>query len=237
MNTPLINPDTLCEALVANAKSAVRKATLMTLNELCRNQAALPGSNVTIAAIRRATERAGLFKDGRLLYNKSSGDYRTLIDAWNMQRGPQPDRLPSIRSLATDEWTNAITDPALRALVEKTVIERNTFRAQVNTLKNHAQVTIDRRPLGVSVVGDGRSTVAILEASAQLTETERETLKSAVDPDCLAKKGLREGARGEIIHERTGELLLDLGFTAAIRKILRLEPQTPAIKKRITGIG
>lgn len=81
------------------------------------------------------------------------------------------------------------------------------------------------------------STVAILEASAQLTETERETLKSAVDPDSLAKKGLLEGARGEIVHERTGELLLDLGFTAAIRKILRLEPQTPAAKKRITGIG
>jgi len=55
--------------------------------------------------------------------------------------------------LASADYLMRIEDPAIRSIVEAIVAERDKLRAQVNFLKAHAQVTIDRRPLGAIVSG------------------------------------------------------------------------------------
>ena len=104
--------------------------------------------------------------------------------------------------------------------MQATTAERDKLRAQVNMLKDNTVVTVDRRPLGASVVpGDNGHTVAVLTMEAQLTDSEREALEQAISPKFLRDQGWHEGPRGEIMTDK-GRTVFSVGYARAIRKIL-----------------
>lgn len=212
-----IHPNVVLESLLGKGGRAQRRTNLEKLHEVCREQNESGSRDFLLPTIGRLCEEQGIFK-GRVLYNAQSADYRTLITAWAAYAGPPAPKPPKV--LASYEYLARVEDPALRALMQAVVAERDKLKAQVNLLKANMQVTVDRRPLGATVVSTPTSEpVAILTMAAQLTPSERDALRKAVAPEFLAEQGWQEGSHGEIRNDR-GRMLFDVGYASAIRKVL-----------------
>ncbi|MBM3111648.1 gamma-mobile-trio protein GmtX [Pseudomonas arcuscaelestis] len=212
-----IHPDAVLEALLAKGGRSNRRANLAKMQELCRKQYEASTRDFSLPAIGRLAEADGIIK-GRALYNAQSADYRLLIEAWAAYAGPpQPKQS---RTLASHEYLMRIEDPAIRAIMQTIITERDKLKAQLNILKANTQVTIDRRPLGSTIASAPRAQpIAVLALSAQLTESEREALQKAVSQDYLEERGMCEGSHGEIVNER-GRTIFEVGFARAVRKVL-----------------
>lgn len=212
-----IHPDAVLASLLDKGGRSNRRANLAKVHELCRLQHAAGSRDFSLPAIGRLAEAEGILK-GRALYNAPSADYRTLIEAWATYAGP-PVPKPT-KTLASHEYLMRIEDPAIRSIMQAIIAERDKLKAQLNVLKAHAQVTVDRRPLGVSTsAAPGESPLTVLALSTQLTPSEREALQKAVSADYLEERGLNEGSHGEILNER-GRTVFEVGFARAVRKVL-----------------
>ena len=213
-----IHPDAVLESLLAKAERSNRRNNLTRMHELCRKQHEAGSRDFSLSAIGRLVEAEGIMK-GRALYNAQSADYRALIETWSAYAGP-PASKPT-KMLASHDYLMRIEDPAIRSIMQAIIAERDKLKAQLNTLKAHTQVTVDRRPLGATVsAAPGTQPVTVLALFAQLTPSEREALQKAVSTDYLEERGLREGSHGEIINEH-GRTVFEVGFARAIRKVLR----------------
>lgn len=215
-NTTDIHPDAVLESLLAKAERSNRRANLTKMHELCRKQHEAGARDFSVPTIGRLAEAEGIMK-GRALYNAPSADYRALIEAWAAYVGPPAPK--PIKTLASHDYLIRIEDPAIRAIMQAIVAERDKLKAQLNTLKAHTHVTVDRRPLGATISSATGAPVAVVELAAQLTPTEREALQKAVSAGYLDERGLKEGSHGEIVNER-GRTILEVGFARAIRKVL-----------------
>lgn len=215
-STADIHPDAVLESLLAKGGRSNRRQNLTRMHELCRKHHAGGARDFSVPAIGRMAEAEGIMK-GRALYNAPSADYRALIEAWAAYAGP-PAPKPT-KMLASHDYLMRIEDPAIRSIMQAIVAERDKLKAQINTLKAHTQVTVDRRPLGATVSSVSGVPVAVVELSAQLTPTEREALQKAVSADYLDERSLKEGSHGEIVNAR-GRTIFEVGFARAIRKVL-----------------
>jgi hypothetical protein len=215
-----IHPNDVLELLLSKSERSNKRANLTKMHEVCRKQYESGSRDFSLPVIGRQAEVEGFMK-GRALYNAQSADYRVLIAAWAVFAGPAPQKSSqSSKPLASHQYLERIPDPAMRSVIQAIIAERDRLKAQLNVLKAHTQVTVDRRPLGASIsVTSTTQSVAVLAPSAQLTSSERDALKKAVLPDYLEDKGLREGSHGEILNER-GRTIFEVGFARAIRKIL-----------------
>lgn len=212
-----IHPQAVLESLLAKGGRSNRRANLEKMYELCRKQHESGFKEFSLAAIGRLAEAEGIMK-GRALYNAQSADYCTLIEAWAAYAGPSTPR--PAKTLVSHEYLMRIEDPAIRSIMQATIMERDKLKAQLNVLKANTQITVDRRPLGAHVsVAPGAQPVTVLTMAAQLTPSEREALQKAVSPDYLEERGLREGSHGEITNQ-TGRTIFEVGFGRAIRKVL-----------------
>ncbi|NYG31468.1 alpha/beta hydrolase [Sphaerotilus montanus] len=212
-----IHPDAVLASLLDKGSRSNRRANLTKMHELCRRQHAAGSRDFSLPAIGRLAEAEGILK-GRALYNAPSADYRALIEAWAAYAGPAMPKPP--KTLASHEYLMRIDDPAIRSIMQAIITERDKLKAQLNVLKAHTQVTVDRRPLGVTVsAAPGVQPVGVLALSAQLTPSEREALQKAVSADYLEERGLKEGSHGEIVNER-GRTVFEVGFARAVRKVL-----------------
>jgi len=212
-----IHPDSVLEALLAKGGRSNRRANLAKMHEICRKQHEAGSRDFSLPTIGRLVEAEGIMK-GRALYNAQSADYKALIEAWAAYAGPPTQKPP--RTLASHDYLMRIEDPAIRSIMQSIIAERDKLRAQLNVLKSHTQVTVDRRPLGATVVSSpGAQPVAVVTTAAQLTPSEREALQKAVSAEYLADRGFKEGSHGEILNER-GRTVFDVGFARAVRKIL-----------------
>ncbi|EMB2830540.1 TPA: gamma-mobile-trio protein GmtX [Stenotrophomonas maltophilia] len=216
-DTTNVHPDAVLAALLAKGGRSNRQANLARMHEICSNQHATGSRDFSISTIGRLAEAEGVLK-GRALYNAASADYRSLIEAWAAYAGPPLPRVKKV--LASDEYLMRIEDPAIRSIMQGIIAERDRLKSQLNLLKAHTQVTVDRRPLGATISATGVAPpLAVFTLSEQFTPSEREALRKAISPDYLQERGLKEGTHGEIINER-GRVVLEVGFARAIRKIL-----------------
>lgn len=216
MNNTDIHPDAVLESLLAKAERSNRRNNLTRMHEICRKEHEAGSRSFSVSAIGHLAEAEGIMK-GRALYNAQSADYRALIEAWAAYAGP-PATKPT-KMLASHDYLMRIDDPAIRSIMQAIVAERDKLKAQLNTLKAHVQVTVDRRPLGATISTAPGVPVAVVELSAQLTPSEREALQKAVSAEYLDERGFKEGLHGEIINER-GRTMFEVGFAWAIRKVL-----------------
>ncbi len=211
------HPDALLASLLAKGARSQRQGNLAKLHEICRLQHENGSRVFSIPSIGRLCEAQGILK-GRALYNAASADYRILIEAWAAYVGPSVP--PPRKTLASHEYLMRIDDPAIRSIMQSVIAERDRLKAQLNVLKAHTQVTIDRRPRGASVVSyPSAEQIARVSMTAQLTPSERDSLRKAASPQFLEEQGWREGSHGEILNDR-GRTLFEVGFTRAIRKVL-----------------
>jgi hypothetical protein len=212
-----IHPDAVLESLLAKGGRSNRRSNLAKMHELCRKQHEVGSRDFSLPVIGRLAEAEGILK-GRALYNAQSADYKALIEAWAAYAGPPAPKPP--KTLASHEYLMRIEEPAIRSIMQAIIAERDKLKAQLNVLKANTQVTVDRRPLGATIVTTpGEHPLAVLSLSAQLTPTEREALQKAVSPNYLEERGMREGSHGEIVNER-GRTMFEVGFARAIRKVL-----------------
>ena len=215
--TTNINPDEVLASLLDKGGRSNRRANLAKMHELCRKQHAAGSRDFSLPTIGRLTEAEGIMK-GRALYNAPSADYRVLIAAWAAYAGPATPKPP--KTLVSHDYLMRIEDPAIRSIMQAIITERDKLKAQLNVLKAHTQVTVDRRPLGATVsAAPGVQPVAVLAMSAQLTSSEREALQKAVSASYLEDRGLKEGSHGDIVNER-GRTMFEVGFARAVRKML-----------------
>ncbi|MEG0151402.1 MAG: gamma-mobile-trio protein GmtX, partial [Comamonas sp.] len=111
-----------------------------------------------------------------------------------------------------------IDDPAIRSIMQSVIVERDKLKSQLTLLKSKSQIVVDQRPLGANIA-PGDSDVPILEIGAQLTDSERDALRSAIAKDFLADQGWSVGPDGEIVTDRN-RVIYDPGYESAIKKIL-----------------
>jgi hypothetical protein len=215
--TTLIHPDAVLESLLSKGGRAQRQRALKAVHELCRKHHEGSQRDFSISVIGKLCEAAGLLKS-RSLYNAQSADYVTLIAAWAAYSGPLVPKAPKV--LASSEILMRIEDPAVRAIMQATIVERDKLKAQLNTVKAHLHLVVDRRPLGANVVtAPGTSPTIVLTTETQLTDSERTALRKAVSPEFLASRDWKEAKYGEVVSD-SGRTIFDPGFTTAIRKIL-----------------
>ena len=220
-STTVVSPNALLDALLAKGGRSQRLENLKKMHELCRQQYAAGERDFTLPNIGRLAEDMGIMK-GRALYNAPSADYRTLIEAWAVYAGPVSLKPP--KPLASNEYLNRIQDPALRSYMQLVIVERDKLKAQLNILKGQSSVTIDRRPtIDASMEAREQPSAVVYSLATLLTESEREALQKAADPNFLASMGLQEGSHGEILNDR-GRVIFEVGFTRAIKKILNIPP-------------
>lgn len=212
-----IHPDAVLESLLAKGGRSNRRSNLAKMHELCRKQHEVGSRVFSLPVIGRLAEVEGILK-GRALYNAQSADYKALIEAWAAYAGPPAPKPP--KTLASNDYLMRIEEPAIRSIMQAIIAERDKLKAQLNVLKANTHVTVDRRPLGATIMArPSEHPLAVLTMSAQLTPIELEALQKAVSSNYLEERGLREGSHGEIVNER-GRIMFEVGFARAIRKIL-----------------
>lgn len=221
MHKTSISPDEVLQTLLAKGPRSNKAMTLKALHEICREQYRRQNDylrDFSLATIGRICESRGLFK-ARVLYNAASHDYVVLISSWATFSGTTPVKtVKEPRELHSHQYLMRIEDPALRSLMQAAIAERDDLRAKVNLLKSQMQITIDQRPLGVTL-SKSTSPAAIWEVGARLTTSERQALEKSISNDFLAQEGWEIGAYGEITNQR-GRTVYDVGYVTAIRKIL-----------------
>jgi len=211
------HPDEVLEGLLHGCAREQKRQNLRRLHEMCAAQHA-GSKDFSLPVIGKLWEAAGGIK-ARALYNAPSEDYRTLIQAWEKHSGPVEVRAVEPKAKASHDFIARIDDPAIRALVQGALIERDKLQAEVNLLKSLTHLKLDRSPALPNPVP---ATMPLLTSSAPaptLTPSEREALEKAVSPEFLSDQGWTEGRSGEVLNER-GRRLFEPGFTRAVRKVL-----------------
>jgi hypothetical protein len=216
----MVQPATVLAALKATANPR-KQRNLDIVHDVCDELHRLGSRDFSTSTVgRKSQQLGGVSKDA--LYNRSSIDYRTLIGAWADWSGKSTTKSSgALKPLKEEGVLLKIPDPAVRAIFGGVVAERNRLRSEINVLKANAEIVIDRRVVpGLVQTNSIGDVIQVLPAVANLTATERETLRKAISREFLDQEGWREGANGEIVNER-GRVLFDLGFIPALRKLIQ----------------
>lgn len=213
-----VHPDDVLQALLKKSLRSQKEANLRKLHEVCAVQQA-GSKDFSLPAIGRLWEAAGGIK-ARALYNAPSEDYRTLIQAWTDFSGPVEAAPAPVKESRRYGFLSRIEDPAVRALVQGIVIERDKLENEVNLLKSLSTLTINRAPsLAATPPASAPALLPVATSPAALTESERAALERAISPDFLDGEGWVESKSGAVKKEN-GRTIFDPGFTKAIRKVL-----------------
>ena len=213
-----IHPDDVLQALLKKSARSQKEANLRKLHEVCAAQHG-GSKDFSLPAIGRLWEAAGGIK-ALALYNAASDDYRTLIKAWADFSGPVEVSPAPVKESRRYSFLTRIEDPAVRALVQGVVIERDKLEGEVNLLKSLSTLTINRNPsLATTPPAGAPALLPAATSPTTLTESERAALERAISPDFLDGEGWVETKNGAVKKEN-GRTIFDPGFTKAIRKVL-----------------
>lgn len=218
-----VHPNEVLHALLERGMRSDKQEKLKKLHELCSleySRHSQGARDLSLSNMSKVAELKGLFK-ARTIYNSQSSDYVTLINAWDSYNGPKEAKSKNIASKPNQKYSflEKIEDSAIRALCLIAFAERDKLKAELNLLKSQTHVVVDMRPLGATL--SKTSGVAVIEVTAQLTDSERSALTKAVSKEFLLARKWKEGDDGEIIDER-GRFVFLPGFTSGIYKAIRM---------------
>lgn len=179
--------------------------------------------NFSIAEIARlSVERGG--PSAQTIRNKTGLVFRQLIEAWAAQAGASMkapiNPLAKANRVPKDyELLERITDPALRALFGQIIAERNRYRNELNTLKAHSELIVDKRPTRHFEHPSENGAVQLLPA-LNLNDMEIEALKAAVSDEFFHHREWTVSAAGQVKDENRREIYKH-GYVNAIKRILK----------------
>lgn len=179
--------------------------------------------NFSIAEIGRlSAERGG--PTAQTIRNKTGLVFRQLIEAWAAQAGASMkapvNPLAKANKVPKDyELLQRITDPALRAVFGQIIAERNRFRNELNLLKAHSELIVDKRPAQKFDQIEANSAVQVLPA-LNLNDMEIAALKAAVSDEFFESREWTVSPAGQVKDENRREVYKH-GYVNAIRKILK----------------
>jgi len=220
-----LNIDVILEDL-KDGKVPRTKQNLDTLNSILKSYAESGQKDFSITQIGRisAAESGPGYEALRATRNKH---YRTLIEAW-AQKCKTNTKKPLVaharsKSVPVDnKLLERIPDPAVRALFGQIIAERNRYRKEVNLLKQHANITIDKRPVRQFDATAEPSIEVLPSLSGVLTESEKKALAYAVSDECMENNDWQYTQAGQVkdMQYKTPKELLPRGFVTGLRKIL-----------------
>lgn len=219
----VVDPSQVLVALSSGVRPQKRQ-NLEIIHQVCTELYRLGSRDFSMATVGRISEeRGGMSR--RALYNSTSRDFKTLIQAWaawatggGKNAAAAKPRDPE---MAADDnhLLRCLDDPALRTLFGFVIAERDRLRGEVKLLRQQANVVVDRRVLPGHINVTPQGQVVQVMSSAGLSETEKQALSRAISENFLVQEGWSEGPDGEIRNAH-GRKLFDIGFANAIRKVL-----------------
>lgn len=219
-----INIEVILEGLKED-KSQRTKDNLDQLNNILKEYTDSGQRDFSITQIGRISlGKGGLAYEAlRATRNKH---YRTLIEAWAQKFNTNTKKpiVPYARSKKVpkdNQLLERIPDPALRVLFGQIIAERNRYLKEVNLLKQHANITIDKRPVRQFNDPIEPSIEVLPSLLGLLTELEKRALFYAISDECMEKNDWVTTQAGQVKHIEYNSEIFPRGFVTGLRKILK----------------
>lgn len=150
--------------------------------------------------------------------------YRDLVKAWAAKaktttKKPLSSHSRSRRVPQDNQLLERIPDPALRVLFGQIIAERNRYRTQLNILKNHAEVVIDKRPVRQMEASAKPSVELLRSLEGIVSDNEIKALRFAASDECIERQGWLVTQAGQVKDELGGEVF-PRGFMTGLHKIV-----------------
>lgn len=194
------------------------------LNDMLKVYAESGQRDFSITQIGRVSaENGGLAYEAlRATRNKH---YRTLIEAWAAKcntstKKPLSNTSRSKYIPADNKLLERIPDLAVRALFGQIIAERNRYRNEVNLLKQHANIIIDKRPVRQFDTTAEPSVEVLPSLSGVLTESEKKALAYAISDECMEKNDWQTTQAGQVKDMEYNCEIFPRGFVTGLRKLL-----------------
>jgi hypothetical protein len=206
------------------SQASTRQArSLSVLNDVLKARHAAGERNFSIAEIARlSVQRGG--PSAQTIRNKTGLVFRQLIEAWAAHAGAsmkapvnplsKANRVPKDYELLT-----RLSDPAMRAIFGQIIAERNRYRNELNTLKAHSELIVDRRPVQHFDQPIESGAVQFVQ-TLNLNEMEVEALRAAISDEFFEYHEWTVSAAGQIKDENKREIYKH-GYVNAIKKVLK----------------
>ncbi|WP_345860590.1 gamma-mobile-trio protein GmtX [Shewanella algae] len=151
--------------------------------------------------------------------------YRTLIEAWaqKCKTTTKKPLSPTSRSKSIpqdNKLLERIPDPAVRALFGQIIAERNRYRKEVNLLKQHVNITIDKRPVRPFDASTKPSVEVLPSLSGLLTGSEKQALAYAISDECMENNDWQATQAGQVKDMEYNVEVFPRGFVTGLRKVL-----------------
>ena len=215
------------DVILADLKEGKVPRTQQNLDKLNDTLKAYAGSgqrDFSITQIGRVSaENGGLAYEAlRATRNKH---YRILIEACAAKyntctKKPLSNTSRAKSNPADNKLLERIPVPAVRALFGQIIAERNRYRKEVNLLKQHANITIDKRPVRQFDTIAEPSVEVLPSLSGVLTESEKKALAYAISDECMEKNDWQTTQAGQVKDMEYNSEVFPRGFVTGLRKLL-----------------
>jgi len=198
------------QALRTECKTTRSKNSIEIVNKTCAEIA--QGARDFSTSIVGKLVKAKGGPSAQAISNKNGKLYRDLISAY--QRAyPLPTQL---NTSTPKHWIDQIQQPGVKGNVLIMQSELRKLREENKVLRN---LLANKSDLVVTL---NQSSPQSNDSYPHLTETDYESLKSAIDPKRLNAFGLRLGESGSI-EDTNGAEVFEIGFAHAIAKIITID--------------
>ena len=218
-----INIDNIMEGL-KNGKSPRTQQNLDKLNDILKGYVESGQRDFSVTEMGRisAAQDGPGYEALRATRNKY---YRDLINAWAVKcntsmKKPLGEYSRSREVPADNKLLERIHDPAVRALFGQIIAERNRYRKEVNLLKQHANITIDKRPVKEFDASAKPSVELLPSLSVLLTKSEKQALAYAVSQECMDQHNWQYTQAGQVKDIEYNTEVFPRGFMTGLLKLL-----------------
>lgn len=151
--------------------------------------------------------------------------YRSLIEAWaaKSKTNTKKPLSPTSRSKSVpqdNKLLERIPDAAVRALFGQIIAERNRYLKEVNLLKQHANIVIDKRPVRQFDTSADPVIEVLPSLTGILTESEKKALAYAVSDECMESHNWQITQAGQVKNMEYNTEIFPRGFVTGLRKVL-----------------